>query len=621
MIKVLDKSVSELIAAGEVIDRPASVVKELIENSVDAGAKSITVEIKNGGISFMRISDDGSGIPHEECPTAFLRHATSKVRTGEDLNSISTLGFRGEALASVSAVGRVGLLTKTASDSLGTSYKIEGGEQVEYERAGCPDGTTIMIRDLFFNTPARLKFLKKDVTEGNYVQSVVEKAALVNPGISFRFIRDNNLIRVTPGDGKLYSAIYAIYGKSQAVSMIPVDCSQNGINVNGFVSKPLFCRNNRTFQNFYINLRYIRSTTCTAALEEAYRNSIMTGKFPACVLNIEMEPADVDVNVHPAKTEVRFAGDRAVFSAVHVAVKNALLNADSEQVEDFEQVREIPTAETVENREVKTDFPVNPTVLTEKESGTVEFNSSKTEYVTTPVLEVEYKYINADSLRKKPTPVNEKVNVQAKQASLVHDVCDYEQVEVLGELFMNYIVCEQGESLVLIDKHAADERLRFDRLKQELRSDSQLLIEPLEMHLDSESAGWIIEASAELSQIGLKVESGDLGVLQESGKIRVTAIPTLLDVSQVEELLCEVSETLKSGKSVKLGNLEIVDEILHRVACRSAVKAGDKSTTLDIRELAQRVLLDSRVRFCPHGRPIVVKITKNELEKKFKRII
>jgi DNA mismatch repair protein MutL len=435
-IKLLDKSVSELIAAGEVIERPASVAKELIENSIDAGAKSITVEIKNGGVTFLRISDDGCGIPHDECPTAFLRHATSKVSVGEDLAAISTLGFRGEALASAAAVAKVTLLTKTAEAAIGTSYKIEGSIETEHTQAGCPDGTTIIIRELFYNTPARLKFLKKDVTEGNYVQSVVDKAALVNPHISFRFVRDNKLVRVTPGDGNMHTAIYSVYGKIMAASMVAVECSQNGVAVNGYAVQPLFCKANRAFQNFYVNSRYVRSSTFVAALEEAYRNSIMCGKFPACVLNITLNPADVDANVHPAKTEVRFANDRAIFSAVYTAVKNALLNINAPPPAAADVAKTTEATEVVRFESTKT-----------------EYNAAPSKPASAPIV-TEYKHINSESFIKKvPLPVNTTV------------LAEPERFRVKGELFSTYIMCERNDEFILIDKHAADERLRFERLK------------------------------------------------------------------------------------------------------------------------------------------------------------
>ena len=324
-INLLDKSVYELIAAGEVIERPSSVIKELAENSIDAGAASITVEIKRGGISYLRVTDDGCGISHEDIPTAFMRHATSKVYTQDDLDSINTLGFRGEALASVCAVSRVELLTKQREDQLGSIYRIEA---VEYDRAGCADGTTIIIRDLFYNTPARLKFLKKDVTEGNYCASVIEKLALSHPGISFRFIRDGRQTMLSSGDGEYYSAVYAVFGKQFAAGLIPVENVYQNTAVTGYVSSPLFTRANRSMQNFFVNGRSVKSPLCCAALEEAFRNTIMVGKFPSCVLCVNTDPSQVDANIHPTKTEVRFTNEKIVFDAVYFAVKNALMGYD-----------------------------------------------------------------------------------------------------------------------------------------------------------------------------------------------------------------------------------------------------------------------------------------------------
>lgn len=320
-ITVLSKDISELIAAGEVIERPASVVKELLENSIDAGASHITVEIKNGGTTYIRITDDGCGIAPDQVPTAFLRHATSKINSKEDLDNILTLGFRGEALASISAVSRVELLTKQKADEYGTSYIIEGGAEVSYEQSGCPDGTTIIIRDIFFNVPARRKFMKRDSAESNAVNSIMQKIILSHPEIAFKLIRDNKTELSSAGDGELYSAVYAVYGRDFSHDMIPVNYSENGISVKGYVVKPLYSKSNRSFQNFFINGRYVKSVTCSASLEEAYQNLVMTGKYPACVLMIDLPPVTVDVNVHPAKAEVRFSDEKVVFGAVYFAVK------------------------------------------------------------------------------------------------------------------------------------------------------------------------------------------------------------------------------------------------------------------------------------------------------------
>lgn len=320
-ITVLSKDISELIAAGEVIERPASVVKELLENSIDAGASHITVEIKNGGTTYIRITDDGCGIAPDQVPTAFLRHATSKINSKEDLDNILTLGFRGEALASISAVSRVELLTKQKADEYGTSYIIEGGVEVSYEQSGCPDGTTIIIRDIFFNVPVRRKFMKRDSAESNAVNSIMQKIILSHPEIAFKLIRDNKTELSSAGDGELYSAVYAVYGRDFSHDMIPVNYSENGISVKGYVVKPLYSKSNRSFQNFFINGRYVKSVTCSASLEEAYQNLVMTGKYPACVLMIDLPPVTVDVNVHPAKAEVRFSDEKVVFGAVYFAVK------------------------------------------------------------------------------------------------------------------------------------------------------------------------------------------------------------------------------------------------------------------------------------------------------------
>ena len=327
-IKVLSKEVSELIAAGEVIDRPASIIKELLENAIDAGANVITVEIKNGGRTYIRVTDNGKGISKEDLPIAFLRHATSKISVKNDLDSIMTLGFRGEALASICAVSKVDVLTKRPEEDYGTHYVIEGAVEKTCEECGCPDGTTFVVRDIFYNVPARLKFLKKDVSEGNFAADLVTKLTLSHPEISFKFIRDNKVEILTAGDGKIYSAVYSVYGRDFANSMLEVDYTWQGMHITGFTVKPLSAKPNRRFQNFFVNKRYVKSRACAAALEEAYRNLLMTGKFPACVLYIDIPPNTIDVNVHPTKIEVRFSDEKLMHEAVFFAVKNSLMKND-----------------------------------------------------------------------------------------------------------------------------------------------------------------------------------------------------------------------------------------------------------------------------------------------------
>lgn len=645
-IRVLDRSVYELIAAGEVIERPASVIKELVENSIDAGAKHITVEIKNGGVSFMRVTDDGCGIAHDEIPAAFLRHATSKVRSAEDLNGIATLGFRGEALASVAAVARVELLTKEADEEYGSSFRIAGGEIAEHERTGCPNGTTILIRDLFYNVPARRKFLKKDVTEGNQVQGLIDRLALSNPEICFRLIRDNKTVRSTGGDGDYYSAVYAVFGKQFASSLIPVDYSSAGVEVVGYVSSPLFTRANRSMQYFFVNGRSVRSPICMAALEEGYRNSIMTGKFPACVLNLSIAPSLCDVNVSPSKTEVRFAEEKVVFDAIHFGTRNAILNADSRREIRLEK-KELPKPpeETRPDRilfqrveEALERRAADPAPCPKEEpirSFTDErINRRKREplFVNAPVTAYEtvknvqqraeelpppeppsappeppaFRYLSESSFarREKPAP-----SVQITEEPPVP------AIRVVGELFATYIVCECGEELILIDKHAAHERIRFEQKKTKLTTASQLLAESEFVSLTAEQYSALSEHGELLREIGVEV------LLQDGVRGEITAAPAAFagDAVSPAELVIRAADLLLDGNENLVG--EIYDDLLHSRACKSAVKARDVNQPEELRAIAEEVWRNEKIRFCPHGRPVMVKLSKREIEKYFGRIV
>lgn len=655
-INLLDKSVFELIAAGEVIERPSSVIKELVENSIDAGAKHITVEIKNGGSSFMRVTDDGSGIAHDEIPTAFLRHATSKVSTADDLDKILTLGFRGEALASVAAVARVEVLTKERVNTYGSSFKISGGEIMEHEETGCPDGTTIIIRDLFYNVPARLKFLKKDVTEGNQVQGLIDKLALAHPDISFRFIRDNKQVRLTAGDGDYYSALYAVFGKQFAMSLIPADYSMNGVSISGYISSPLFTRPNRAMQYFFVNGRYIRSVICLTALEEGYRNSIMTGKFPACVLNITISPELCDVNVSPSKTEVRFADEKQIFDLINFGVKNAILNADNRREIKLEKKEPEPIKTDVEIKKeeqpvVKVEKALERAVseiykekitktlsderIFKAEEKPVYFHSpisklqpkkSETSFVqprfTEPVEQAvkkaeipppepkeenkppeenTFKYITGASLEKK-----EEVQVTIEE--------EKPRISVIGELFATYIICQCGDELVLIDKHAAHERIKFEKKKTELTASSQLLAESEFLELSPEQYSVLSENIEKLSDVGLEI------ILLEDMRCEITAAPSAFagDV-RPSEIVLRAADLLIAGNDNLIG--EIYDDLLHSRACKSAVKANDINSREELRVIAEEVWNNEKIRFCPHGRPVMVKLTKQEIEKYFSRIV
>lgn len=645
-IQLLDRSVYELIAAGEVIERPASVIKELVENSIDAGARHITVEIRNGGSSFMRVTDDGCGIPHDEIPSAFLRHATSKVRSAEDLNGIATLGFRGEALASVAAVARVEVLTKEADERYGSSFKIGGGEITEHERTGCPNGTTVVIRDLFYNVPARRKFLKKDVTEGNQVQGLIDRLALSNPEICFRLIRDQKPIRSTGGDGDYYSAIYAVFGKQFASSLIPVDYSSAGVSVVGYTSSPLFARANRSMQYFFVNGRSVRSPICMAALEEGYRNSIMTGKFPACVLNLSIAPSLCDVNVSPSKTEVRFAEEKLVFDAVHFGVRNAILNADSRREIRLEK-KALPKSpeETRPERillnrveealEQKSEAPAAPykeAVIKSLEDERIYRKKREPVFLNAPFREMKpvkaesafvqqraeeipppepppekepsFRYLSENSFEQRETEPVRLTEEPSKPA-----------IRVIGELFATYIVCECGEEMILIDKHAAHERIRFEQKKTELTTASQLLAESEFVSLSAEQYSALSEHGELLREIGVEV------LLQDGVRGEITAAPAAFAGEAVSpsELVIRAADLLIAGNENLVG--EIYDDLLHTRACKSAVKARDVNRPEELRAIAEEVWRNEKIRFCPHGRPVMVKLSKREIEKYFGRIV
>lgn len=653
-INLLDKSVYELIAAGEVIERPSSVIKELAENSIDAGAASITVEIKRGGISYLRVTDDGCGISHEDIPTAFMRHATSKVYTQDDLDSINTLGFRGEALASVCAVSRVELLTKQREDQFGSIYRIEAGEPVEYDRAGCADGTTIIIRDLFYNTPARLKFLKKDVTEGNYCASVIEKLALSHPGISFRFIRDGRQTMLSSGDGEYYSAVYAVFGKQFAAGLIPVENVYQNTAVTGYVSSPLFTRANRSMQNFFVNGRSVKSPLCCAALEEAFRNTIMVGKFPSCVLCVNTDPSQVDANIHPTKTEVRFTNEKIVFDAVYFAVKNALMGYDesreiklntaparAENIPQPERARSSEPLRTASAQVIEEppktmpipsgrDAVIYPQEKREPPKFTLRQETPQPAQFTQPLPAAEQTYmpelvpakkpepketplsdlpgfafLSEKSFEKKPEPVPQEPDPVIPQER------PKEQIRVVGELFKTYIVCESTEGMILIDKHAAHERVNFERLKKGFDSSAQLLMQPEEVYLTPEEFNGMSEYADKLAQVGIIMEFTD-------GKARVTGLPQMLDKVPPAEIVECIAKIVSQGNTNAEG--ELFDDMLHTVACKASIRGNEDNDILELQVLAQEVFNNPDIRYCPHGRPVMTQISRKQIERYFGRV-
>lgn len=493
-IKVLPKEISELIAAGEVVERPASVIKELVENSIDAGADNITVEIQHGGITYMRITDNGCGIEKNDVPTAFLRHATSKIKNSGDLNAIGTLGFRGEALAAVSSVARVEMFTKPRDAAFGTHYEIEGGVEKLCEEAGCPDGTTIVIRDIFFNTPARMKFLKKDVSEANAAAAVVERIALSHPEIAFKLIRDGKQSLMTPGDGKINTAVYSVLGREFAGTLMEVDGGLDGIGVKGLTCKPVSCRPTRNYQFVFLNGRLVRSGTVTAAVEQAYKNSAMVGKFPGFVLYLTVPLNTVDVNVHPAKTEVRFSDERRIFDAVYSSVKNALARGDTRpEVKLHEPV--FNPFERMTTAEYKQQPIMKPTVAEEiyknrpslhnaykPQEKTVLRDANYNVSKTNNTVYIPERIINPPSMAEEAPQPQRTVSVD-----IMRDVEDERPpITLIGEAFLTYIIVQMGESVFMIDKHAAHERILFNALKKEQKIEVQRLLTPVTVTLTRE---------------------------------------------------------------------------------------------------------------------------------------
>lgn len=650
-ITVLSKDISELIAAGEVIERPASVIKELVENSIDAKASHITVEIKNGGTTYMRITDDGCGIAKEQVPIAFLRHATSKISSKEDLDNILTLGFRGEALASVSAVSKVELLTKMKDDEYGTSYVIEGGNEISCEQSGCPDGTTIIIRDIFFNVPVRRKFLKRDSAESSAVVSIMQKIALSHPEISFKLIKDGKIEISSAGDGELYSAVYGVYGRDFAHDMIPVDYSENGISVKGYIIKPLYSKSNRSFQNFFINGRFVRSGTCSTALEEAYQNLVMVGKYPACVLMIEVPPVTVDVNVHPAKAEVRFSDEKIIFNSMYFAVKNALMasgliyefqlrnelkqreESKSESVSGKPDPKVFKASKRIEKPEVKSQFKkvseseyASENVVTEKpEKDEITLSSSKTQYVTDYVNSIIVECDDDDDYEAQPETDDEMLSefsyisknalkkCEPKTESIIEEEIQ-EPIIVIGEFFKNYIAAQSGEDIILIDKHAAHERVIFEKLRsQNNKGESQMLINAVEILLSEDEYNAMSENNDVLSEMGFEID------FSNKPFIRAMAVPVILESLVMDDVIPEIAENFLNNKMNP--QTHRLDDMLHDLACKAAIKANDKNDIRELQKLAEDVYYNENIRHCPHGRPVMFTLSKRELEKQFRRIV
>lgn len=633
-INVLPKEIYQLIAAGEVVERPSSVVKEMIENSLDAGAKNITLEIKNGGSTYIRITDDGCGIERDDVRKVFISHATSKISKKDDLNSIATLGFRGEAMASISAVSKVELLTKAENEEIGTRYEIAGGEELEFDDAGCPNGTTIVVRDIFFNTPARMKFLKKDVTEGNQVAGIVDRMAISHPEISFRFIRDGKQILITSGNGDLKSTVYSVLGKEMSDSLMSVDYSFNDMRITGFVSKPTASRKSRAGQYFYINNRIVKSKTAMAALEQAYKNTIMVGRFPACVLNIELNPAQVDVNVHPAKTEVRFANEKPIFDLVYYAVKTAIENDRTVKEVEFKEnpiYRQEPknVYQNNDNKsfQAKFDFfkkkdepPSQQVIKTKPRENFWQVEAPKPEYKIARDekpkarvdINIEYEEPEEISTAKSEDAPKER----DIEKVVITDEKDNENFipnfKLIGEAFKTYLIVEIENELYFIDKHAAHERMNFERFKAQATVETQMLLAPVVVNLTKDEFIAISENVELIKKCGFELE--EFGESQ----IIVRAIPSLVDGDSVKDLMLEIAQKLLEHKTDILPDK--IDWIYHSASCRGAVKAGDYTSRQEQEMFVKKLLSMPNIRFCPHGRPVFIKMSKYDIEKQFGRV-
>ncbi len=609
-INKLPKHMADLIAAGEVVERPASVVKELMENAVDAGATAITVEIQHGGISYIRVTDDGCGIDRDDVKTAFVSHATSKIKNAEDLNAILTLGFRGEALPSIAAVSKVNMITKTETEEMGTSLTIEGGIITDFSEAGCAVGTTMIVRELFYNTPARMKFLKKDVSEGNYVSAAVEKLALSHPKISFRFIRDGKQVFTTNGDGNLQNVCFSAFGKDFSNGLLEVNSAVGNVSVSGLVTPPFNCRGSRGMQYFFVNGRSVKNGTITAAFENAYKNSVMVGKFPGGVLFIELPPALVDVNVHPSKIEVRFSDERAIFDAVYHSVKSALNESTSlkqavlpEKKPTYNELLFKPQQDfkqtTVEEHITYTEQIFKPLSAPAKMLNDVE--NLYTAEVDEDPIKIEFPIVETPKSPVSAPIIEEKPAVKE------------DEIRLIGEAYKTYIFIEFNGTLCVIDKHAAHERILFNQLKKnEQNSGSQLLLAPVTVTLGKEEYVAVTENLETISQAGFEVE--DFG----NGTVIVRSCPIDLDNQEIAPLIDEIAQYLVKNRR-DITN-EHLDWIYHNVACRSAIKAGDNNSTAELLALAKQVVNDNDVRFCPHGRPVMIELSKYELEKQFGRV-
>lgn len=671
-INVLSFDVANLIAAGEVVDRPSSVIKELLENSIDSGARQITVEIKNGGITYMRVSDNGCGIEAEDLPIAIKRHATSKIKTSDDLMKILTLGFRGEALAAIASVSDLRIISKTPEAHYGAMIESHGGDIVEYSEQAARNGTTVIVENLFANIPARRKFLKRDVSEGSAIATIVEKIALSHPEIAFRFISDGNVKLDTPGDGKLENVIYIIMGKEMQNAMIAVSSELNDIKVEGFIGRSDIVKSNRNYQNFFINNRFIKSKLAMAAIEQAYTSYLPPEKFPCCVLNLTINPSIVDINVHPTKLEVKFANEKPVFEAIYHTVKTALeenttrpeISVISPKADTFSRMSANDFRKTIaDSRPVSQAFtPIVNSKVEEKPeqirySDIVKNQSSSTIEVVTkqPIeavdneeviipqeaidLQNRFESMSEEEFMNLPTRTFSEAVKNFIQYFMVSDGLDEEeyyrlleeeygtldteddnspipQYRIVGEVFNSYLLVEVEEKMLIIDKHAAHERIIFEKNKSMMKQkepSSQILIAPIEIMLTSAEISVVNDYFEEFEKLGFKIATKKYSIL-------VSSIPTELASCDVQDTISTMINRIKDG----LGNAKLTRDILfekalYQASCKAAIKAGREYVEAHTEWIVEQLMRIPDITFCPHGRPVAMELSKKNLDRQFER--
>ena len=629
-IVILDEKTANQIAAGEVIERPASVVKEMVENSIDAGATQITVEIRNGGISYIRVTDNGSGMERDDLELAFERHATSKIRRIEDLDKLSTLGFRGEALASIASVSQLEVTTKTEDALTGTTLKMEGGRVTAVNQAGSPKGTTFIVRNLFYNTPARYKFLKKDSTEAGYVYDIIQRLALANPGISFKFIQNNQTQLHTPGNHDLLSVIYSIFGKDTAKAVLPVSYKNEGFLLEGYIGKPEIARGNRNNQSVFINGRYIKCKIITKALEDAYKTMLMQNRFPFCVLQLKCPTESYDVNVHPQKLEVRFANENAVYSTVYHGVKSALLKESGirefepktdETEEKHDTPVSIPPIESGINKKIPpAAFSVLPkqSTLFDRPEKRILSETKDDDLPEETGIQYDNKpmYIEKNEVFEKAKTVEESVSFektgQATENAPVKELLD---AAIIGQVFDTYILLQSGNNLYIIDQHAAHERIRFETIKQRRAKNeafSQILLEPLIIKLTATEYDFVMEKQSAFQSVGFEIEAFG------SNTVIIRSIPDFYEsgfsTGDFHEIL---DRWIQTGSDQS----DISDEALYMISCKGALKANRPLSKEEIRGLLESLCTLENPYTCVHGRPVILTMEKKEFEKRFKRIV